>query len=146
MLRAASRDRFRHRAQASAMVELALLVPILGLLLAGIGAIAIVVQVQLGLISMVEEASRAAAHASNATEATARGQARGQQVAAGYALGNGSLVIELDTSAFGPGGAVRATGRYRLLPAQVPLLGLPQLSLQQRHTEPIPRYRGLATP
>ena len=58
-----------HREPGSAIVEMALIAPILGLLLAGLGAMAIVVQAQLGLVAVAEEAAQAATYAGNPTQA-----------------------------------------------------------------------------
>ena len=139
-----ARLRVAHREPADAMVELALLAPILGLLLAGLGALAVVVQAQLGLVAVAEGAARAATYASSPEQAVRLGQARGQQVGQGYALRNGSLAVTIDPTAFAPGGSVRAIAHYQLSASQVPLLGLAHLDLEQRHAEPVPRYRGLA--
>jgi Flp pilus assembly protein TadG len=131
------------RGSGSAIVEMALLAPILGLLLAGLGAVGIVVQAQLGLVAVAEEAALAATYAPNAAQAMSLGQTRGRQVGQGYALRNGSLVVSVDSTAFAPGGIVRATAHYQLSANQVPLLGLAHLDLEQRHAEPVPRYRSL---
>jgi hypothetical protein len=122
---------------------MALLAPILGVLLAGLGATAIAVQTQLGLVAVAEEAARAATYAASPAEAVRSGQLRGRQVGQGYALRNGSLVVTIDPTAFAPGGIVRATAHYQLVASNVPLLGLARLDLEQRHAELVPRYRGL---
>ena len=132
-----------HREPGNAIVELALLAPIVGLLLASLGAMAIAVQAQLGLVAVAEEAALAATYAPGPQQAVTLGQARGQQVGQGYALRNGSLTVTIDPSGFAPGGLVRATAHYQLSASQVPLLGLAHLDLEQRHAEPVPRYRGL---
>ena len=131
------------REPGNAIVEMALLAPVLGLLLAALGAMAIVVQAQLGLVAVAEEAALAATYAPSPKQAVTLGQTRGQQVGQGYALRNGSLVVAVDPSGFGPGGIVRATAHYQLSASQVPLLGLAHLDLEQRHAEPVPRYRSL---
>ena len=128
----------------SATVELALLAPILGLFVVGLAAIAVVVQAELGLVAVVEEASRAAAHSPTADQAIVDGVDRGQQVGAGYALRNGTLQITIDPSAFGPGGSVGAAATYRILGSDVPLLGLVGLDLERRHAEPVARFRSFA--
>ena len=46
-----------HRESANAVVELAVLAPIIGVLLAGLAAVAIAIQAQLGLVSVAEEAA-----------------------------------------------------------------------------------------
>jgi hypothetical protein len=132
------------RERGNAVVELAVLAPIVGVLLAGLAAVAIAIQAQLGLVSVAEEAALAATYASSSAQAVTLGQARGQRVGEGYALRNGSLVVTIDASGFAPGGVVRATAHYQLSAEQVPLLGLAHLDLEQRHAEPVPLYRGLA--
>jgi hypothetical protein len=133
-----------HRKSANAVVELAVLAPIVGVLLAGLAAVAIAIQAQLGLVSVVKEAALAATYAASPAQAVSLGLARGQEVGRGYTLGNGSLVVTIDATGFAPGGVVRATAHYRLTADQVPLLGLAQLDLEQRHAAPVPLYRGLA--
>jgi hypothetical protein len=132
------------RQHGNAVVELAVVAPIVGVLLAGLAAVAITVQAQLGLVSVAEEAALAATYASSPAQAVSLGVARGQQVGQGYALRNGSLVVTIDASGFAPGGVVRATAHYQLSADQVPLLGLAHLDLVQRHAELVPLYRGLA--
>jgi hypothetical protein len=132
------------REPGNAVVELAVLAPMLGVLLAGLAAVAIAVQAQLGLVSVAEEAALAATYASSPHQAVTLGRGRGLQVGQGYALRNGSLVVTIDATGFAPGGVVRATAHYKLSADQVPLLGLAQLDLEQRHAEPVPLYRGLA--
>jgi len=133
------------RQPGNAVVELAVLAPVVGVLLAGLAVLAIAVQAQLGLVSVAEEAALAAAHASSPEQAVTVGRERGQRVVAlGYALRNGSLDVSIDATGFAPGGVVRATAHYQLSADQVPLLGLARLDLEQRHAEPVPLYRGLA--
>ena len=132
-----------HREPGNATVEMALLAPILGLLLGALGATAVVVQAQLGLVAVAEEAALAATYAPSPQQAVAIGQTRGQRVGQGYALRNGSLVVTIDPTGFAPGGVMRATAHYQLSASQVPLLGLAHLDLEQRHAEPIPRYQSL---
>jgi Flp pilus assembly protein TadG len=45
------------RQPGSAIVELAVLAPVVGVLLAGLAAVAIAIQAQLGLVSVAEEAA-----------------------------------------------------------------------------------------
>jgi hypothetical protein len=132
----------RHRG--GAIVELAVLAPVFGVLLAGLAAVAIMVQAQIGLVSVAEEAALAATYAANPDQAVAFGQQRGQEVGSGFALRNGSLVVGVDATGFGPGGVVRATAHYQLSASQVPLLGLAHIDLEQRHAEVVAMYRSLA--
>jgi Flp pilus assembly protein TadG len=133
-----------HRQRGSAIVELAVLAPVFGVLLAGLAAVAVTVQAQIGLVSVAEEAALAATYAASPEQAVAFGQQRGQEVASGFALRNGSLAVGVDATGFGPGGVVRATAHYQLSANQVPLLGLAHLDLEQRHAEVVPMYRSLA--
>jgi Flp pilus assembly protein TadG len=133
------------RQRGSAVVELAVLAPLVGVLLAGLAAVAITVQAQIGLVSVAQEAALAATYAASSEQATSLGQQRGQQVGRGFALRNGSLTVGIDATGFGPGGVVRATAHYQLSASQLPLLGLAHLDLEQRHAEPVPMYRSLAS-
>lgn len=133
----------RDRQRGNAVVELAVLAPVFGVLLAGLAAVAITVQAQLGLVSVAEEAALAATYASGPDQAADFGQQRGQAVGRGFALRNGSLAVTIDATGFAPGSIVRATAHYRLSADQVPLLGLAHIDLEQRHAELVPLYRGL---
>src|SRR5207244_4620739 len=73
-----------------ALVELALVAPLLLVLAFGVVGVGRVAQGQLGVSAVAREAARAAALADTPADARARGLARGHDVAARYRLDNAS--------------------------------------------------------
>lgn len=132
----------RRAERADALVSFALAVPMLAVTLIGLLGISLVVQVQLGLVAVAQDAARAASLAATPDQAVREGVARGQLVGAGYPLGNGSLRISIDASQWRPGGSVRATARYQVGGQDVPMLGPTTLPLERAHAEPIATYRS----
>ncbi len=125
-----------------ALLGFALAAPILAVTLIGLFGVALVVQAQLGLVAVAEDAARAAALAATPDQAVQLGTARGQLVAAGYPLGDGSLRVTIDASQFRPGGSVRATAGSRMDGRDVPLLGPADLTFEREHAEPVAAYRS----
>src|SRR4051812_17040774 len=132
-----------HRAQAT--VEMGMVTLLLVLLAVGMAAVTALVQAQMGLATVAEEAALAAAMAPSLDTAEQRGVDRGLEVAAGYALRNGSLRVMIDQSDFRAGGLVRAQVTYRVTSADVPLLSLGSIVLSRDHIERVPRFRSLVT-
>src|SRR5690348_4434115 len=93
------RDRTRNRRRLSAgrghtqagqaLVELALVIPLLLLLTFGVVAVGRMIQAQMGVSAVVREAARVGASHLSASD----GLERGQVVASGYGLSNGSLAL-----------------------------------------------------
>ena len=125
-----------------ALVETALVVPVLLLLAFGVVAAGRVSHAQLGLGAAVREAARAAALAPSGAAAVEQGQVRGVEIARGYGLTDGSLNLRVDASAFGRGGRVRVTGSYEVALGDLPLLGWVRVPLAGSHAEWIDPYRS----
>jgi hypothetical protein len=132
----------RRRQAGQALVEVALVVPIL--LLVGLGVVGVgrVVHARMGVAAVAREAARAGALADTGAEARARGTARGQDVAAGYRLGNGSFQLDVDPGAFARGDRVRAVARYEVALDDLPLLGWARVRIESAHAERIELYRS----
>jgi len=107
------------QARGQAIVEFALVSPLLLLALVGIIALGLVARTDGAISAVASEAARAAALASTPSAAVAAGQARAGAVARGYGLGQVS--VNVDTSAFRRGGQVVATADYALV-LYLPLL------------------------
>lgn len=107
----------------SALVEVALVTPLLLLLAFGVIGIGRVTQAQMGVAAVAREAARAAALASNPANAISGGLNRGQEVAAGYGLTNGSLRLVVEPGEMARGSQVRAQAQYQVLLGDLPLLG-----------------------
>lgn len=121
-------------------MEMALIFPLLLLLAFGVIAVGRVTQAQMGVSAVAREAARSAALANDPSQAASDGMARGQEVAAGYSLGNGSLQLVVDPGSFDRGSAVRASARYTVTFGDLPLLGWAQVTLGSTHLERIDLY------
>jgi hypothetical protein len=136
----------RSRQPAQATAEIGIVSLLLVLLVVGMIAVAALVQIQMSLATVAEEAALAATMAPSVDAVEQRGVDRGLEVAAGYALRNGSLQVMIDPSDFRPGGIVRARASYRMTSADVPLLTVGTIVLARDHVERVPRFRSLVTP
>jgi len=142
----------KHRAHAStqtsknecgqALVEVALVIPLLLLLAFGVVAMGRVTNAQMGVSAVAREAARAAALANNPGEAASRGVTQGQEVAAGYHLGDGSLQLAVNAGNFTRGGTVQASARYTVSLGDLPLLGWAHITVGSTHLERIDPYRS----
>lgn len=125
-----------------ALVETALVLPVLLLLAFGVVGVARVTQARMEVSAVARETARAAALADDPAAATSRGLARGRDVAAGYGLTNGSLQLALDPGSFDRGAPVRATARYEVQLGDLPLLGWARVSVAREHVERTDLYRS----
>lgn len=131
------------RTRGQAAVELAFVTLVLAVLVVGLVSASEVVQAQVGLTAVAEEAALAAALAPSVDTVEDRGQQRGLAVADGYALRNGSLSVAIQFTRFGPGQQVRAVASYQLTSRDIPLLVLGSVNLSLAHVEVVPQFRGL---
>jgi hypothetical protein len=132
----------RRGERGQALVEVALVVPVLLLLAFGVVGAGRVVHAQMGVAGVAREAARSAALADSAEEARARGTARGQDAAAGYRLGNGSLRLAVDPGGFERGGRVLAEAAYEVALDDLPLLGWARVPVRSQHAERVERFRS----
>ena len=128
--------------EGSALVEVALVLPLPLLLAFGVVGVGRVLQAQMGVSAVAREAARSATLAQDAGEASARGLAVGQAVARGYGLTNGSLSLVVDAGAFDRGGAVQAVARYDVALGDLPLMRWVHASVGSEHVERIDLYRS----
>ena len=130
-------DQSRLRAGQS-LVELALVLPLLLFLaFAAIGA-GRVVQARMGVAAVAREAARAGAQGLTANA----GRVRGEAVASGYALTNGSLGLMVDGGRFEPGGRVTSVTTYEVRFDDLPLLSWAHIHVRGEAWEAIDLYRG----
>ncbi len=125
-----------------ALVETALVVPMLLMLAFGVVGIGRVAQGQMGVSAVAREAARTAALADSPEEAALRGLARGQEVAIGYRLTNGSLRVTIDPGGLARGATVRATARYEVALDDLPLMGWARVPVGSVHLERTDLYRS----
>ena len=125
-----------------ALIETALVVPMLLMLAFGVVGVGRVAQGQMGVSAVAREAARTAALADSPEEATLRGLGRGQEVAAGYRLTNGSLRVTIDPGGLARGATVRATARYEVALDDLPLMGWARVPVGSVHLERTDLYRS----
>lgn len=133
---------FRKNERGQALVELALVIPVLLLLAFGVIAAGRVTEAQMGVSAVSREAARAAALANDPGAAASQGMARGQQVATGYQLADGSLQLAVNAGGFARGGTVQASAHYTVSLADLPLLGWAHMTVGSTHLERVDLYRS----
>ena len=126
----------------SALVETALVAPLLLMMAFAIIGIGRVLQARVGVAEVAQEAATTAAMANNGAEAAQRGLSRGKDVAAGYGLTNGSFELAVDPGSFDRGGQVVAVAKYRVGLSDLPLLQWTTIPMQSRRIAPIDLYRS----
>ena len=134
--------RFRAGQRGSALVEIALLLPLLLFLAFGVIGAARVTQARLGVSAVAREAARAAAQAQGPGQASANGYGRAREVADGYGLDNGSLRVMVDAGGFGPGDMIRTSATYEVTFRDLPLLGWGRVEVGSIARERIDLYRS----
>lgn len=125
-----------------ALVEAALVLPLLLMLAFGVIGVSRVTRAQMGVDAVAREAARAGALAGNPSDALTRATTRAQDVAAGYHLTNGSLRVTVDLGSFARGGDVRAAVQYTVSLGDLPLFGWLQVRVASAHVERIDIYRS----
>lgn len=130
------------RQTGQALVELALVAPLLLFLGFGVLAVGRIAQAHMAVSAVADEAALAAAGANSADAAAAAGIRRGQQVASGYDLTVGALGLSVDARDFSRGGQVRATARYTVSLQDLPLLSWAKIPIVSTHVAPIDAYRS----
>lgn len=125
-----------------ALVETAIVVPLLLTLAFGIVAAGRVAHGQMAVSAAAREAARAAAVADTAADARARGIGRGREVAAGYGFDDASMEVQIQSGQFSRGGQVRGSARLEVSFQDLPLLGWARLSVASDHSERIDTYRS----
>jgi hypothetical protein len=117
-------------------------VPLVLLLVFGVVAIGRLTQAQMAVSAVAREAARAGALANAGGEAAERGLGRGQDVAVGYGLSNGTFELTVDPGGFERGGQVHASARYQVVLDDLPLLHWLRVPLSSSHVERIDLYRS----
>ncbi len=124
-----------------ALVEAALVLPLMLVLVMGVFVVGVVGRTDSALLAVAQEAARAAATASNPGDAASHGVARGTQVADGYRLRE--AIVTVDARDFRPGGQVRADATVTVSLATIPIFGPTAIRLHHEHAEPVDPFRNL---
>ena len=128
--------------EGQALLELAIVAPLVLLLAVGIIGVGRVQQARNGLDVAAREAARAAAQGRNGGEATARGLARGEEIARSHGLTNGSFALTIDARGLAPGDVVRASASYEVRFSDLPLQNWASMPLRATSREAIDQYRS----
>jgi Flp pilus assembly protein TadG len=126
----------------SALVEAALVIPVLMVLVFGLVGVSKLEQAVGAVSDVAREAARSAALADSASQAVSNGQARAQQVADGYGLNDGSLKVAIDAGSFDRGGTVTAQASYDVDLSHLPIPGWGKFTITRQHQERIDLYRS----
>ncbi|MCC6178317.1 MAG: pilus assembly protein [Chloroflexi bacterium] len=125
-----------------ALVETALVVPLLLTLAFGVVAAGRVAHGQMAVSAIAREAARTAALADTAADAQTRGVQRGREVAEGFGVDGGAVEVKIQAGALQRGGEVRASARYDVSLQDLPLLGWARVSVSSDQVERIDLYRS----
>jgi hypothetical protein len=128
----------------AALVEAALVLPMLLVLVAGVVMTGRVAHAQIAVQSVARETSRTVAVAPSASEGLAAGEARALAVAAGHGLAAGQLGLMIDAGGWERGGVVRVEASYPVGLGGLPLLGSLDITVTARHEQRIELYRSRA--
>jgi Nuclease-related domain/TadE-like protein len=132
------------RQSAQALVEVALVVPIVLALVFGTVALSRLVQAQTATVAVAHEAARAGALGQSPQDAVDRMRQRAALVAPGLGLDPRVLVLEWDVSRFGQTpGQVLVLVRYPIDFGDLPLAGwLPEVVVRAEHVEWVDPFRS----
>jgi hypothetical protein len=145
LLLEAQQRRAQPNAQAAqALVELAVLLPVVLVLVFGTLGISRYVQTQAAVVAVAHEAARAGALAGSPADAVDRMQHRTADVAPGLGLDAHALVLTCDLTRFGNNpGQVQATVTYAVFFGDLPLVGgLLPVMVQAEHVEWVDPFRS----
>ena len=130
------------RSPGQALIETALVIPMLLVLAFGVVGVGRVTQAQLAVSAAAREAARVGALADDAAQAREQGRSQGEKVAQGYGLTGDSFTITVDAGSFERGGKVRAAARYEVALDDLPLLSWARVPVASEHVERIDLYRS----
>lgn len=126
----------------SALVEAALVLPVLLILVAGIVMAGRVAHAQIAVQSVAREAGRTVAIAPSESEGLAAGEARALAVASGHGLATAQLGLVIDAGGFERGGVVRVEASYPVGLGDLPLIGALDITVTGSHEQRIDLYRS----
>jgi hypothetical protein len=129
-------------ARGSALLETALVLPVLLTLGLGVVGVGRLTQARMGVSAVAREAARSAALSPGGASATDRGLERAYAVAAGYNLNRAALQVRVDPGGFARGGTVSAVVSYDVTLNDLPFLRWTNLRLTDTHAERVDLYRS----
>ncbi len=125
-----------------ALVEAALVIPVLLLLAFGVVMAGRVSHDKTAVQAAAREASRALATASSEQDGLAAAVEAARSVASGYGLSQERLTVDVESNGFQRGGTAGAEVSYRVPLGDLPLLNRLDLTVSSTHSERIDLYRS----
>jgi Flp pilus assembly protein TadG len=125
-----------------ALVEAALVLPVILLVVFGVVMAGRVTHAKVAVQASAREASRALATAASESQGLTDAVEAGRSTAEGYGLGSERLSVDASSNGFERGGTASAEVTYRVPLAGLPLLNQVDISVSSTHTERIDLYRS----
>ena len=136
----------RHRAlrgeSGQALVEAALVIPVLLLLVFGVVMAGRISHAKVAVQAAAREASRELATAAAEQDGLAEALQTARSVADGYGLSQQRLTVEVESNGFQRGGTATARVTYQVGLGDLPLLGRLGVAVSSGHSERIDLYRS----
>jgi len=125
-----------------ALVEAAVVIPVLLLLAFGVVMAGRISHAKIGVQTAAREAAREVATAPSELEGLTAGHETARSVADGYGMSQERLTVELDANGFDRGGTATAEVTYGVGLGDLPLLGRIEVAVSSSHSERIDVYRS----
>jgi len=125
-----------------ALVEAALVIPVLLLLAFGVVMVGRIAHAKVAVQAAAREAGRTLATASSESEGVTAALDSARSVAEGYGLSQSDLTVDVDSGGFQRGGVATAEVSYRVPLADLPLLDRVEVTVSSTHAERIDLYRS----
>ena len=125
-----------------ALVEAALVIPVLLLLAFGVVMAGRVSHAKIAVQAAAREASRALATAPSEQDGMAEALQTARSVAQGYDLSQERLTVNIESNGFQRGGTASAEVTYQVPLADLPLLNRLEVTVSSSHSERIDLYRS----
>lgn len=134
--------RLRGDESGQALVEAAIVIPVLLVLVFGVVMAGRVVHAKIAVQAAAREASRTLATAPSEEQGLADADDAARAAANGYGLSGDGLSIDLEPNGFDRGGTVTATVSYSLGLGGLPLIGSADINVSSSHSEQVDPYRS----
>jgi Flp pilus assembly protein TadG len=134
--------RLRGDESGQALVEAAIVLPVLLTLVFGVVMAGRVVHAKIAVQAAAREASRTLATAPSEEQGLTDANDAARAAANGYGLSGDGLSVDLDANGFERGGTVTATVGYSVGLGGLPLFGAVDIDVSSSHSEQVDPYRS----
>jgi Flp pilus assembly protein TadG len=136
------RDWLSRGESGQALVETAIVLPVLLVLVFGVVMAGRVVHAKIAVQSAAREAGRELATAPSEEEGLTAADEAARSAADGYGLSPDGLLVELEPNGFERGGTVMATVSYEVGLGGLPLIDALDITVSSSHSEHVEPYRS----